>query len=194
MHLFKIDLYLIYVHLSKIKHMTHGGKRDGAGRPKGRNQWGEPTQPLRIPQSQLEAVKQFLAKGTQYCPLYSSRVQAGFPSPADDYIEAHLDLNEHLIKHPAATFFVKAEGDSMIGAHIQSGDLLIVDRSLTPTHGKIVIAAIQGELTVKRLYQQQGKVQLIPENPNYPVIDVTESSELVIWGVVTHIIHQAGTT
>jgi DNA polymerase V len=194
LHLFKIDLYLIYVHLSKIKHMTHGGKRDGAGRPKGRNQWGEPTQPLRIPQSQLEAVKQFLAKGTQYCPLYSSRVQAGFPSPADDYIEAHLDLNEHLIKHPAATFFVKAEGDSMIGAHIQSGDLLIVDRSLTPTHGKIVIAAIQGELTVKRLYQQQGKVQLIPENPNYPVIDVTESSELVIWGVVTHIIHQAGTT
>ncbi len=194
MHLFKIDLYLIYVHLSKIKHMTHGGKRDGAGRPKGRNQWGEPTQPLRIPQSQLEAVKQFLAKGTQYCPLYSSRVQAGFPSPADDYIEAHLDLNEHLIKHPAATFFVKAEGDSMIGAHIQSGDLLIVDRSLTPTHGKIVIAAIQGELTVKRLYQQQGKVQLIPENPNYPIIDVTESSELVIWGVVTHIIHQAGTT
>jgi DNA polymerase V len=194
LHLFKIDLYLIYVHLSKIKHMTHGGKRDGAGRPKGRNQWGEPTQPLRIPQSQLEAVKQFLAKGTQYCPLYSSRVQAGFPSPADDYIEAHLDLNEHLIKHPAATFFVKAEGDSMIGAHIQSGDLLIVDRSLTPTHGKIVIAAIQGELTVKRLYQQQGKVQLIPENPNYPIIDVTESSELVIWGVVTHIIHQAGTT
>jgi DNA polymerase V len=192
--LFKIDLYLIYVHLSKIKHMTHGGKRDGAGRPKGRNQWGEPTQPLRIPQSQLEAVKQFLAKGTQYCPLYSSRVQAGFPSPADDYIEAHLDLNEHLIKHPAATFFVKAEGDSMIGAHIQSGDLLIVDRSLTPTHGKIVIAAIQGELTVKRLYQQQGKVQLIPENPNYPIIDVTESSELVIWGVVTHIIHQTGTT
>lgn len=174
--------------------MSHGGKRDGAGRPKGRNQWGEPTHPLRIPLSQLELVKAFLAKGTQLCPLYSSRVQAGFPSPADDYIEAHLDLNEHLIKHPAATFFVKAEGDSMIGAHIQSGDLLIVDRSLTPSHGKIVIAAIQGELTVKRLYQQKGKVQLIPENPNYPIIDISENSELVIWGVVTHIIHQAGST
>lgn len=183
---------MIYVHLSKSSHMSHGGKRTGAGRPKGRNQWGEPTQPLRIPVSQIASVKHFLAKGIQYCPLYSSRVQAGFPSPADDYIEAHLDLNEHLIKHPAATFFVKAEGDSMIGAHIQSGDLLIVDRSLTPTHGKIVIAAIQGELTVKRLYQHQGKVQLIPENPNFPIIDITENSDLVIWGVVTHIIHNAG--
>jgi DNA polymerase V len=170
--------------------MAHGGKRDGAGRPKGRNQWGEPTQPLRIPISQVETIKRFLQKGHIQCPLYSSRVQAGFPSPADDYIEAHLDLNEHLIKHPAATFFVKAEGQSMIGAHIQPGDLLVVDRSITPSHGKIVIAAIDGELTVKRLYQQSGKIQLLPENPEFPPIEITEHSDLVIWGVVTHVIHQ----
>lgn len=171
--------------------MTHGGKRDGAGRPKGRNQWGEPTQPMRIPISQIAAVKQLIHQEQTLCPLYSSRVQAGFPSPADDYIEAYLDLNEHLIKHPSATFFVKAEGQSMIGAHIQPGDLLIVDRSITPSHGKIVIAAIQGELTVKRLYQQNGVVKLIPENPEFPEIDISEESELVIWGVVTHIIHSA---
>jgi DNA polymerase V len=170
---------------------SHGGKRTGAGRPKGCNQWGEATQPLRIPLSQMDAVKQFLNKGFVRCPLYSSRVQAGFPSPADDYIEDHLDLNEYLIKHPAATFFVKAEGQSMIGANIQSGDLLIVDRSITATHGKIVIAAIQGELTVKRLYQQHGKVQLLPENPDFQPIDISENSDLVIWGVVTHVIHSA---
>lgn len=171
--------------------MNQGGKRPGAGRPKGCNQWGEATQPMRIPISQLARVKKFLNQEPVLCPLYISRVQAGFPSPADDYIEAQLDLNEYLIKHPAATFFVRAEGQSMIGANIQSGDLLIVDRSLSPTHGKIVIAAIQGELTVKRLYQQNGKIQLHPENPEFPIIDISEHSELVIWGVVTHIIHTA---
>ena len=168
--------------------MTRGGKRTGAGRPKGCNQWGEPTQPLRIPVSQLNAVKKFLTQESIFCPLYSSRVQAGFPSPADDYIEDHLDLNQYLIKHPAATFFVRAEGESMVGANIHSGDLLIVDRSITPSHGKIVIAAIQGELTVKRLSQQAGKIQLLPENPKFAPIDITENSDLVIWGVVTHVI------
>lgn len=169
--------------------MNHGGKRKGAGRPKGCNQWGEPTQPLRIPLSQLAAVKEFLIRDSIYCPLYSSRVQAGFPSPADDYIEDHLDLNQHLIKHPAATFFVRAEGESMKGANIHSGDLLIVDRSLPPAHGKIVIAAINGELTVKRLSYQSGKIQLLPENAEFSAIDITENSDLVIWGVVTHVIH-----
>ena len=171
--------------------MTQGGKRIGAGRPKGRNQWGEATQPLRIPISKLEHVKRFLATENRYCPLYSSHVQAGFPSPADDYIEAQLDLNEYLIKHPAATFFVKAEGHSMIGASIQSGDLLVVDRSIAPSHGKIVIAAINGELTVKTLSQKDGKVQLLPANPEFSPIDITEESDLVIWGVVTHVIHTA---
>ena len=166
--------------------MTHGGKRAGAGRPK-----GEPTHPIRIPIAKLDAIKRFLALEQFTCPLYASRVQAGFPSPADDYIEDHLDLNTYLIKHPAATFFVRAEGQSMIGANIQSGDLLIVDRSIPATHGKIVIAAIQGELTVKRLYQQHNKVQLLPENSEFQPIDISENSDLVIWGVVTHIIHTA---
>lgn len=124
-------------------------------------------------------------------PFYSSRVRAGFPSPADDYIEMHLDLNQHLIKHPSATFFVTASGDSMTEAGIVSGDMLVVDRSLEPTHGKIVIAAINGELTVKRLSRSAGRVQLLPENPRYNALEITEDEELVIWGVVTHVIHKA---
>ena len=101
-------------------------------------------------------------------------MQAGFPSPADDYLEGALDLNEHLIRYPAATFFLRVIGDSMVGAGIHSGDLLIVDRSINPVDGRIVIAIIDGELTVKRLSQQHGKVRLISENPNYPTIKIRD--------------------
>ena len=171
--------------------MSHGGKRTGAGRPKGSNAWGESTKSIRVPLSKIPAVSAFLENGSSACPLYASRVRAGFPSPADDYIESYLDLNAHLIKHPASTFFLTASGDSMTGAGIQSGDMLIVDKSLTATHGKIVIAAIDGELTVKRLSCMANRVQLLPENTNYPPIDITDAHELVIWGVVTHVIHVA---
>ena len=174
--------------------MTHGGKRTGAGRPRGSNIWGESTKSTRIPISKIPAVQAFLENegNANACPLYSSHVRAGFPSPADDYIESYLDLNTHLIKHPAATFFVTASGDSMTGAGIQSGDMLIVDKSLDATHGKIVIAAIDGELTVKRLLRHEGRVQLLPENNKYTPIDITDEHDLVIWGVVTHVIHPAG--
>jgi len=173
--------------------MTHGGKRTGAGRPRGSNVWGESTKAIRIPLSKIDAIKGFLdtTNPTYTLPLYASHVRAGFPSPADDYIETHLDLNTHLIKHPAATFFVIAAGDSMTGAGIQSGDMLIVDKSLEASHGKIVIAAIDGELTVKRLSRHAGHVQLLPENNNFPPIDISNDQELIIWGVVTHVIHQA---
>lgn len=171
----------------------HGGKRVGAGRPKGRNVYGESTKAIRVPLSRLDEIKGLLQQKafTYQLPLYSSKVQAGFPSPADDYIEAHLDLNSHLIKHPAATFFVIASGDSMTGAGIRSGDMLIVDKSLEASHGKIVIAALDGELTVKRLSKREGRVQLLPENPHFQPIDITDEQDLVIWGVVTHVIHQA---
>lgn len=173
--------------------MAHGGKRSGAGRPRGRNLYGEPTKPLRVPVSKVEAVKAFVERTDDLfaLPLYSNTVQAGFPSPADDYIECRLDLNTHLIKHPAATFFVKARGDSMLNAGIQSGDILVVDRSLEATHGKIVIAALNGELTVKRLHRQHGTVRLMAENPAYQPIEITQELDMVIWGVVTYVIHEA---
>jgi DNA polymerase V len=122
-------------------------------------------------------------------PLYLSRVCAGFPSPADDFIDQEIDLNRHLIKNPLATFIVHAEGDSMTGEGIYSGDALIVDRSLQPKHKSIVIACIEGEMTVKKLMYRDGKPYLVAANPNYPAIEVREGDELIIWGVVTKNIH-----
>lgn len=169
--------------------MPHGGKRKGAGRPKNGGQYGEATKPLRLPISLIEPVMRFVQnKGYQF-PLFGSKVSAGFPSPADDYIEKNLDLNEHLIKHPAATFFVRVSGHSMVDAGIHENDILIVDRSITPTTGKIVVAAMDGQLTVKRLSKQDNKLFLLPENPQFKPIEVREGSEVYIWGVVTNVIH-----
>lgn len=122
-------------------------------------------------------------------PLFTSKVPAGFPSPANDYIEKNLDLNELIIQKPAATFFVRAKGDSMLGAGIHSNDILVVDRSIEPVSGKIVICALNGELTVKRLVQENEQWKLRAENPAYPDFLLTEDLELVIWGVVTNVIH-----
>lgn len=168
-----------------------GGARPGAGRKKGSGKWGEPTQAIRIPQSKVADVAALLdGEGVAYeLPLYASKVQAGFPSPADDYMEGMIDLNAHLIKHPAATFFVRVAGESMLGAGIHEDDILVVDRSLTPVHDKIVIAVVDGELTVKRLYKKAGEVKLIPENPDFTPIDITPETDFSIWGVVTNVIH-----
>ncbi|MEI6127641.1 MAG: translesion error-prone DNA polymerase V autoproteolytic subunit [Pseudomonadota bacterium] len=122
--------------------------------------------------------------------LYSAQVSAGFPSPAEDYIDKKLDLNEHLIKHPAATFFVKVEGNSMINAGIHSGDMLIVDRALEPADKKIVIAVLNGEMTVKRIRKIKDKLYLMPENDTYQPTEITEDSAFQIWGVVTNVIHK----
>ncbi len=122
-------------------------------------------------------------------PLFSSRVEAGFPSPADDYLEGALDLNEHLVKNPAATFFVRVTGESMTGAGIFPGDLLVVDRSLSPESGNVVIAVLDGELTVKRLWQENGRVELRADNPAYAPIRLSGTMELDVWGVVKHVIH-----
>ncbi len=125
-----------------------------------------------------------------YLNLYSSRVQAGFPSPADDYVEKTLDLNDYLINHPTATFFVCVSGDSMIGAGIHHQDILVVDRSLQPKDRDIVIAALNGELTVKRLKVGEAGYILRPENPDYPEIPIHDEIDCCIWGVVTSVIHR----
>lgn len=161
-----------------------GGKRAGAGRP-----CKEPTKQIRIPISKLSALATLIGDDFSL-PLYSSKVQAGFPSPADDYIERYLDLNAEFIKHPASTFILRATGDSMIDAGIFSGDMLLVDKSISPTEGKIVIAAINGELTVKRLSYKNGCMQLLAANPHFKPIDITGDEELVIWGVVTLVLHE----
>lgn len=188
---------------------SRGGARPGAGRKPGSNEYGESTRAIRIPVSLYPDIQALLAslkakrkqavfpEGVlfpdlsaikQAFPLYASRVPAGFPSPADDYVDQRLDLND-LVERPAATFFVKVTGDSMTGASIQDGDLLVVDRSLPPTDGKIVIAGVNGELTVKRLSLKGGEVWLMPENPAYPPLQLKEGLDCVIWGVVTRVIH-----
>jgi DNA polymerase V len=121
--------------------------------------------------------------------LMGSFIAAGFPSPAEDYKERNLDLHEHLVKHPAATFFVRVDGDSMINAGIFSGDLLIVDRSLKAHSGRIIIALIEDEFTVKRLIQKNGQLILQPENPAYKPLLIQDPGQLIIWGVVTYVIH-----
>lgn len=118
-------------------------------------------------------------------PLFSHKVAAGFPSPADDYIEGRLSLDEHLIQNKDSTFFVRAKGNSMTGAGIFDGDLLVVDKSLTPSSGSIVIAIIDTELTVKRFIKRGGKVILKPENPRFKEIEFKDEQELLVWGVVT---------
>ena len=125
----------------------------------------------------------------QSLSLYLSRIKAGFPSPAEDYLDKKLDLNEHLIKHPASTFFVKVKGDSMIGAGINSGDILIVDRSLEPKDKRIIVAVVNGDFTVKRLCKTKDKLLLIAENPKYAPIEIKDSMDFEVWGVVTNVIH-----
>jgi DNA polymerase V len=133
----------------------------------------------------------FEARTRLRIPLVSAKVQAGFPSPADDHMERSLDLNEHLVRNPAATFFVRVQGESMRDAGIRGGDILVVDRSLTPADRQIVVAMLDGDFTVKRLQRKHGRVFLEAGNGSFPPIEISESQELVIWGVVTYIIHQA---
>lgn len=170
--------------------MPSGGARKGAGRPRGQGKYkGEATRAIRLPVSVIAALQS--GQGLpQALPLYLSKVSAGFPSPAENDIADKLDLNEYLIKHPAATFLVRANGDSMIQAGIHENDILIVDRSLRPSDGKIVIAAIDGQLTVKRLKKtQDGKMLLAAENPAYAPVEIREENDFLIWGVVTNVIH-----
>lgn len=169
--------------------MGSGGKRDGAGRPKGSGKFGVKTQAVRIPSNEVAAVLKLVQHGFYRLPFYQHAISAGFPSPAEDDLEDKLDLNELLIKRPAATFFLRVSGSSMINAGIHHNDILIVDRSLEPSHGKIVIASVNGELTVKRLRCEGKKMQLVAENESYPPIDITEAMELRFWGVVTNVIH-----
>jgi DNA polymerase V len=182
--------------MRKSTQNTHGGFRENAGRNP-----GEGSKVIRLPLSLVPSVESLLAAphGARVpspsttplsLPKFGHRVKAGFPSPADDYIEAWLDLNEHLIEHKEATFFVEASGDSMVGAGIQEGNLLVVDRALEPGNGDIVIAVVDGELTVKRLEKRRGKIRLLAENPAYAPIEFKDGQELTIWGVVTSVIQK----
>ena len=140
---------------------------------------------------EIEAPIPFEKRTILKLPLVSASVEAGFPSPADDHLERGIDLNEELIRNPAATFLVRVKGESMRDAGIDSGDILVVDRSVIPSDRGIVVAMIDGEFTVKRFRKRNGRVTLEAENPSFPAIEVGEDQELTIWGSVTYVIHRA---
>ncbi len=188
----------------------HGGKRRGAGR---KAKFGEPTTLMRVPESAKPSLIKLLDQLVAHkasaphwpvslqpmrpaepallmqVPMYGHTIRAGFPSPADDYVADSLDLNLHLMPHKEASFLLRARGESMLGLGIHDGDILVVDRSITATHGKVVIAAIDGQFTVKTLEHKQGTIRLLPANPEFAPIEVKDEQELHIWGVVTHVIH-----
>ena len=182
----------------------HGGRRDGAGR---KSLFREATQPVRIPVSQIAAVRSFLHarvfpeptiaprplnsgldSHALSLPVFASGVRAGFPSPADDHAEPGLDLNA-LIENRASTFCAWAEGDSMQDLGILDGDLMVIDRSLTARHDDVVVADLNGSFTVKRLVQKSNGSFLMPANPDYPPIPIKADDEVRIWGVVIRVVH-----
>lgn len=123
-------------------------------------------------------------------PLAAHRVPAGFPSPATDYLEDGLDLNAYLVQHPAATFLFSVQGHSMQGAGILDGDKVVVDRAVDARHGHIVVATVDGEFTLKRLYQRHNRVELHPDNPAFPPILFTGGTQLQVWGVVVGVVRR----
>lgn len=191
---------------------THGGARPGAGRPKGSGKYKEPTRAIRVPEGSLSFIQDYLQRYSEFqarsadtrttpahnidavsgfrnvikleLPIFSSKVAAGYPAPAEDHVEETLDLNDYMVQRPDSTFMLRVEGESMKDIGILPNDILVVDRSIKATHNKIVIAAIDGELTVKRLFQRGGLIKLLPENPAFPEIELEQESDLVIWGVV----------
>ncbi len=119
-------------------------------------------------------------------------IHAGFPSPAEDFAEPTLDLNHYVIKNPASTFYARIKGNSMVGANIQDGDIVVIDKSLEPADGSIAVCFIDGEFTLKRIRIEKGKVWLQPANPDFPAIEVTEENHFVVWGIVTYVIKKMG--
>jgi len=184
------------------KKRTHGGRRPGAGHP-----FGLPSIRLRIPESHADSVRAILADAAisrklqpikiavgarpRLIPMFVANVPAGFPSPAEQYIEEDLDLNKHLIPsgHEASTFIIRVSGWSMIGAGIHDGDEIVVDRAHEHPIGKVVVASHNGQMTIKRLRERQGKLVLVAENPHYPDRVIAEGEEFAVWGVVVRVLH-----
>ena len=141
-------------------------------------------------QNTLSTIQMYqpIYKASVSLPLADQGISAGFPSPADDFLDLSIDLNKELIKHPYATFYGRVRGESMVGAGLDDGDLLIIDKSLEPQDGKIAVCFIDGEFTVKRIRLDKNSLLLIPENKKYKPLKVTEDNEFIIWGIVTSVI------
>ena len=134
-------------------------------------------------------IYRFNDKESSGVDLYITSINAGFPSPAEDHVDVSLNLNDYLVKHPSSTFYIYVKGDSMIGSGIYDGDLMVVDRSLEPQSNNVVVAVIDGEFTVKKIYKNKNQIYLLPDNKNYKPIHIKEGMDFQVWGIVTHSIH-----
>jgi DNA polymerase V len=143
---------------------------------------------LKLHQSGTLDIYSALSETELELPFFEGAFSAGFPSPALDFIDLKIDLNKHVIKHPSSTFYGRVKGVSMIDAGIHDGDLLVIDKSLEPKHGKIAVCYIDGEFTVKRIHIKSDGVWLMPANTAYQPIRITPENELLVWGIVTHVI------
>ena len=170
--------------------MQRGGKRQGAGRPRGKGPWKEATKPVRIPVSLLDAVMRFIETSGYKLPIYASRVPAGIPDDAEDHVEKTTDLNSLLIKNPRDTFLLRVAGDSMMDAGFYEDDILTVDRNLEARNGQIVVALVDGRATVKTFRKDREGVTLVPENKRYVPIKILPASDFQILGVVTNVIRK----
>lgn len=167
-----------------------GGHRSGSGRPKGTGKYSSPTKTIRVPIDMEDDIVKFIDNKAYTVPFYSSLVQAGYPSPVgNEDLPELLNVFDTLIANPSHTFIVRATGESMINAGINDGDMMVVDRKFPPTNNAIVIASLNGDLTVKRLVQKDGKTFLMPENDAFEPIPVTKDDDIKILGVVKHNIH-----
>ncbi len=138
----------------------------------------------------MPIIQSFIPEETTLIPIVHAYVTAGFPSPALDYQDEKIDLNRHLVKHPASTFYIRVCGDSMLEKGIFPQDLVVVDKSLPTRNGSIVVAILNGEFTIKEFFQDNNKKFFLkPANKNYPIIEVKSDDEFEIWGVATHVIH-----
>lgn len=144
--------------------------------------------PLKLHTSKTIDIYSALTETELELPFVDEGISAGFPSPALDFVNLTIDLNKHLIKHPSATFYGRVKGQSLKNAGISDGDLLIIDRSLEPANGKIAVCYIDGEFTAKRIKRTKSELWLMPENDDYQAIKIEEENNLIIWGVVTHVI------
>jgi len=163
----------------------------GRGRPKGQGPHGEPTKPVRIPLSLMPDVRLLLDKKGFKLPMYASNVPAGNPLKLENYTEDYIDLNQMMIREKESFYLVRVKGDSMVNAGIRENDILVVDGSREAIHKDIVIAGVNDELTVKRLFKNGDSVMLVPENPDYDPIFIGINQELEIYGVVDYVIHKA---
>jgi DNA polymerase V len=170
--------------------MSRGGVRPGAGRPKGAGPWGETTRQMRVPLSLAKGVEKYLETRGYRLPLYASRVPAGFPAIASDDVEKMTDINAMLLSDPENCFLLRVSGDSMENAGIFDGDILIVNKKQEAANGKIVVAMIDNQVTVKRFKRDENGIFLVPENEKYKPIRIRDHEALDIAGVVTGSLRQ----